>query len=251
MIIYILTYKRSEVKTLRYIPPSWYDRLRLVVQQNDKTLENKYPEVKRCVLPPEIRDIGATRQYLVDHSPEQHIMQLDDDLTISVLRDPGAYNLRDASHEDVDRIFRRMDNNLYRYPHIGACARAEAHIHFKTGERECGRAIRFHAMDTKWFRTHGIDITRVPTIEDYDFILQILRTGTPNLIDCQVYVGDGGSNAEGGCSEIRATVEDGHYARRLAELHPGLVKLVTKTTKGWTRTDVQISWKKAYETALI
>jgi hypothetical protein len=253
MLIYILTYKRPEVRTLKYIPPEWLDRTFLVVQSTDHSLDGKYPEIKRLVLPAHIKNVATTRQYLLDCEGDEDgkMLQLDDDLTIGVLKEQGKYNLRDACPVfDMPDILQRVSNLLDAYPHVGATARNECHLNFDKVTRECGRAIRFHGLN---FRLLPDDIRfdRVPTIEDYDFLLQLLRSGRKNVLDCQTYVGDGGSNAEGGCSEARAEVRDGYYAEMLRSYHPDFVTLVEKVTGEWKRTDVRVQWKKAYESSLI
>lgn len=254
MHIYILTYKRDIVETFKYIPFDWLQRTTVVVQERDKDRLVALP-CRKLVLPDSVRDIGATRQWVIDNATDDKIMQLDDDLTISVLREPGKYYLRDADHKDMRAIFARVSRLLDRYPHVGAAARNEAHLCFDKDIKTCGRAIRFHGFNVPKMRDLRINIDRVPTIEDYDFILQILKKGVENAIDCQVFVGDKGSNLPGGCSEIRAASEDGKWARLLQKHHPQFVTLVEKTTKMpggklWTRTDVRVAWKKAYEYGL-
>lgn len=258
MNIYILTYKRDRIVTPKYIPKQWQHRTTLVVQEGDDALAGQYPELRRLVLPPTVRNVATTRQYILDYDRETgedfsgKLLMLDDDLTIAVLKEPGAYHMRDATHEDMEVVLHRVEELLELYPHVGACARQEAHLRYDKVIAECGRAIRFHGINTDWVHSIGARFDRVNTIEDYDFILQILESGTANVIDCQTFVGDLGSNRGGGCSEARAKAEDGQYARLLQSLHPSFVKLVTKETKVaggkiWCRTDVQVAWKKAYE----
>lgn len=252
--IYILTYKRPRVATLRYFE-GITENVTLVVQDTDRSLADEYPDIARLELPPTIRDVAATRQYIVEHAldrGQEKILQLDDDLTIGVLKEAGKYNLRDAEPMDLMLdILPRIERLLNHYPHVGATARNEVHLNYLDEVKTCARAIRFHGMRPRDFFNLGININRVPTIEDYDFILQLLRKGVENGIDCQTYVGDGGSNAEGGCSEMRAELRDGEAARKLEAFHPGFVKLVEKETKikggVWKRTDVRVSWKKAFE----
>lgn len=254
MLIYILTYKRPEVRTLKYIPPEWLSRTRLVVQPSDRSLFGLYPDVDRFFLPENIKNVATTRQYLLDHGADPEdgkLLQLDDDLTIGVLKEQGKYNLRDACPVfDMPEIIQRVSDLLDAYPHVGATARNECHLNFDKTTRECGRAIRFHGLNRRLI-PETIRFDRVPTIEDYDFLLQLLRSGRKNVLDCQTYVGDGGSNAEGGCSEARAGVKDGHYAEMLKSYHPDFVTLVEKVTGEWKRTDVRVQWKKAYESSII
>jgi len=58
-----------------------------------------------------------------------------------------------------------------------------------------------------------------------------------------------GSNLAGGCSHYRTQEVQEESARKLAELHPGLVSVVKKAAKNWgwaERTDVTVGWKKAF-----
>ena len=64
----------------------------------------------------------------------------------------------------------------------------------------------------------------------------------------------GPSNADGGCSTYRTQKVQTEGALRLNELHPPFVRVVTKMTKaawgGGKRTDVVVSWKRAYEESI-
>jgi hypothetical protein len=65
------------------------------------------------------------------------------------------------------------------------------------------------------------------------------------------------SGATGGCSTYRTAEMQAEAARRLAELHPNFVKVVTKKSKdtstSWKnmkeRVDVIVYWRKALESA--
>ncbi len=87
-------------------------------------------------------------------------------------------------------------------------------------------------------------------MEDFDVQLQLLKRGLGNA--CLYYWAQGQSktNAPGGCSLWRTHEVHEAAARRLAELHPGLVRLRQKANKtdagGFgTRMEVTIAWKKA------
>jgi hypothetical protein len=83
--------------------------------------------------------------------------------------------------------------------------------------------------------------------------LQLLRAGYPNAVITEFVHNQAGSNTEGGCSAYRDAKMMESSARKLAKLHPGFVKVVTKETKtswgGGERVDVQIAWKKALASA--
>jgi hypothetical protein len=87
-------------------------------------------------------------------------------------------------------------------------------------------------------------------MEDFDVALSLLTKGYENAIINTVAHNQKGSGAVGGCSVWRTPQVQAQAALKLAELYPGIVKVVEKTTKtawgGGTRTDVTIQWKAAY-----
>jgi hypothetical protein len=89
-------------------------------------------------------------------------------------------------------------------------------------------------------------------MEDFDVTLQLLTKGFSNFNISTIIQGQGSSNAAGGCSTYRDAQRQAEGAHGLAALHPEFVRVRTKKTNwsGWgsaERTDVTISWKKAYE----
>jgi len=250
MKIYIPTYKRDVVRTLRYIPPEWMERTSIVVEERDEKRIRKADVRCNKIVVPEGRSkhIGDTRQYILDLTRENKIMFLDDDITIQVLKNPGRHNLREANFGDFRLLLNRLEYLLDLYPLVGASARNEAHLDFNKRFQINARIIRWLGVDVSFARRNNICFNRVPTSEDYDFHLQILRRGVQTVKDCTAFVGDGGSNRPGeGCYETHSHYADGESQKIIQSLHPDFVKLVTKTGSGWTRTDVQVQWKKAYQ----
>lgn len=250
MKIYICSYKRDKVQTLRYIPESRLEDTYVVVQERDQDRLKDLP-VDKIVLPDSIRDISSTRQFLLDTTEGKQI-QLDDDITVAVLRDPRRYNLVDCSPEQLEPHLQEIEGLLDWYPIMGCTARNEAHLSYARRITEVGRHIRFHAINTDVVNDLGVRFDRVTLAEDYDFILQLLEKGRPNAIYNQLFVGDNGSNSEGGCKDLRESIDLFAEATSFQSLHPeGIVKVVEKTTKTkdgeWTRPDVRIQWKKAFE----
>jgi hypothetical protein len=87
--------------------------------------------------------------------------------------------------------------------------------------------------------------------EDLDMTLQLLRAGESNIVTYHWAQGQRSAGAAGGLSGSRTLEDQDRTARKLAELHPGLVKLRTKTNKSGEmageRTEVTIFWKRALE----
>lgn len=81
--------------------------------------------------------------------------------------------------------------------------------------------------------------------EDFHLALSVYRAGRQSY---QVYdwcVAPGSYGAPGGCSSERTTAASDAAALKLAELHPGFVKVVDKSYKGHPRKEVVVQWKKA------
>lgn len=149
-------------------------------------------------------------------------------------------------------MLRTIEGLLDEYAHVGVSAR-EGNNRAGEGDapllQENTRTYRVLAYQTDMFLSveHG----RVRVMEDFDVNLQLLRQGHKNA--CLFYWAQGQkmTNAPGGCSTWRTHEVHEESARRLAELHPGLVSLREKHNKtdadGFgTRTEVTIQWKRAY-----
>lgn len=113
------------------------------------------------------------------------------------------------------------------------------------------RTLRVLAYRTRDFLSveHG----RVEVMEDFDVNLQLLRRGLSNVCSFWYSQGQRGTGAKGGCSDYRTEEVQDAAARRLAELHPGFVRLRQKKNVSGglrERTEVTISWKKAAEDGL-
>jgi hypothetical protein len=92
------------------------------------------------------------------------------------------------------------------------------------------------------------ELGRIETREDMDVALQLLRRGHPNAVCHTFVVGQEGAGyaASGGCTGQRTTEASNRDAHRLAELHPGYVRVVERDYKSSVpRAEVVCSWAKA------
>ena len=149
-------------------------------------------------------------------------------------------------------MFTVMERTLDEYAHVGVNAREGGNrrpekVLFNT------RMLRVLGFNREMFHNVGARFDRNIVMEDFDVSLTLLRAGYPSVVLNKWVQGQGSSNAAGGCSIYRTMEVQAEGAKRLKELHPEFVSLVTKTTKGaWngqTRTDVMIQWKKAFESS--
>lgn len=141
---------------------------------------------------------------------------------------------------------------MSQYAHVGLSAR-QGNNHESQPVAECRRMFNAYIYDLERVRAAGVTPGRLPVMEDFDLTLQLLRKGLPNAVIYRWCWNQPGSNAPGGCSQYRTAEMQASAAARLAELHPGLVRVVDKETANWQgmhkRKDVTIYWKKAYEQA--
>lgn len=258
--IYIPSYRRADIKLAQVLcllprnlgvtvvvrPEEEHDYKRLCHDQ----LGNMSMEVLPIGQPGVLR----TRNAILDEATrrgESHVAILDDDINFLIRRDDHAYHLRGATEAEVRQMFQEIDETLEEYVHIGVSGR-EGNNRVLEDAVENTRMMRFVALDLEVLNKHQIRY-RLENREDFDLTLQLLTLGYPNLVYYKYAQGQKNSGMEGGLSgsPVRTADAMAANAHELAELWPGLVKVVEKTTKtsfgGGTRTDVVIYWKKAYE----
>lgn len=251
--------------TLREFTPAMRKGASLVVQHAQR---DAYAPVakelgtKLLVLPPGIDKLSPTRQWLLENAEKDKFAMMDDDLFFAVRIDQVKFRVfnsltpAQARKRNVEHMMGMVADMLDDYVHAGILDRSGANRTTDEPYVTVKRMMRFLAYRKKAVLKTGARFDRLPTKQDFDMTLQLLRAGLPNAV-LTTYVQDqrGGSNTAGGCSVYRTekTAEEASHA--LAALHPGYVKVVEKTTKsGWfdkgqpgTRVDVQIAWKKAYD----
>lgn len=249
------------------LPQAMQDHVWLVVPagEGDAYLEamvrEDMPWVVVVETPPEIVGIGPTRHWIGQHAEQEgadKFVMMDDDIDFLVRRSPEHWQLEAQTPEQTLDMFAAIEHYL--------CAHASVGISSREGNNQCGvggpddpnmvnvatRVMRFFGCRTRdWLEMeHG----RVTVMEDFDLQLQLLRAGRSNC--CLSYWANGQkqTNSPGGCSTYRDRETQDASARRLAELHPGFVRLRQKENKTdreglGTRTEVVIAWKKAAASA--
>lgn len=259
MRIYIPTARRGPARqhTVFSLGPELVEKYRvtLVVPPNEADAMELDPrlhgaEVFACEA--QARGIGTTRQAILDQADDDpHVLMLDDDLTGWAWRpDPEVGKYVSASKEQIAAGLALVDDLLHVYGHGGIGPRQLANQRSRI-DYNC-RQFRALAYDRDVLREAGVKF-RLPVMEDFDVALQLLRRGHHSFQVNQLVQDQLAANLDGGCSTYRTAEVQREAARRLAALHPGLVKVVTVTPKHgvgmWAeRTDVRISWKKALET---
>jgi hypothetical protein len=208
------------------------------------------------VLPPGILTIAPTRQYILDNlvGEDEPFCMVDDDLLFFKRRDDDRTKLRDLQSGELLHAFIEMERILRgcedsRVAHVGFAAREGANRNTEEYLYNT-RIMRVLGYSSGPLKEHGIRFDEMEVMEDFHVALSLLERGYDNMVMNEfAHNQAGGSGAVGGCSHFRTPELQAANAHKLAELHPGVVKVTKKVTKGaWgggERTDVTVYWKKA------
>ena len=203
---YILSAGRPNTQpTWEALPQSVRDFTRVVIQQKERELYGEFIEEfpdNYLILPVDIDRISPTRQYLLDHCQSEKLIMLDDDLTFSYRKTLSSVKLTPQTPQEVERMFSDINYTLDSYSHVAVSTR-EGNNRVQESVKEVGRALRFHAMVAPVVRQNA-RFDRIEFKQDFDYTLQMLRAGYPNLIFYNYAHNQPGSNKPGGCSTYRS-----------------------------------------------
>ncbi len=261
--IVIPSYRRMpRQSTLGYLPPSVLSRTWLVIDDEDAKLIPLYDtrDVNILIHPPEIDSIAKKRAFIIRHfgvadrgvEHQRKIVMFDDDLRFSVRVSNLDVRLRQATHVDLEDQLTLLEEQLESYAHCGWSMRQGNNTKREGGWSQNARMCYVLAYDCGLLVTmenrKEIELGRIETREDMDLTLQLLRAGFDNIVNYDIAADQvGGYAAKGGCSSQRTLESSNADAYRLAELHPGLVKVVDKVYEGsLSRKEVIVQWKKAF-----
>jgi hypothetical protein len=194
--------------------------------------------------------IAMTRQWCAEQAGnDKHFCMMDDDLGFLIRKAPGDWHLRGQEPEETKRMVGYIEHLLLKgYGAVGVSPR-EGNNRFDKCPNINTRLIRVLAFNTAEFLAceHG----RVPVMEDFDVLLQLLRRGVPNAMTVNFAQGQKQTQEAGGCSDYRSHKLHAAAAEKLAELHEPFVRLRMKKNRSGgefgTRKEVTIYWKKAYD----
>lgn len=189
-----------------------------------------------------VAGISAARQWILDHTDDEKVLMLDDDLSSWALRSGDGRYLKSTSAPAV--AFEQIEDLLGNYAHAGI-----GHRQFANGKplyAHCERMLRALGYRADVLKAAGIRYT-LPLMEDFEMTLRLLTRGFANAVYYGVVQDQAMSGAPGGCTAIRTLELHNQCAEKLAEMFPQYVK--TKQVEGWElgiRTDVSVQWKRAY-----
>lgn len=257
MIIYIPTRNRPRQITATFIPVKWRARTVFVAPTSDLQHLKRFLDQGFQFMPyDKPPGISAKRQWILERSTDPKICMFDDDLNFCARMVFDQPALRPAEPPDMYRILEELESMLTTYAHGSVSIRA-GNNRLSGMTEYVTRALRAHAYRADILKKHNVRFDRVLAMQDFDVTLQLLRKGYKNFLITRYCQDQPASGAKGGCSTYRTAQVHAEAAKALAALHPEFVKVVEKTTKaawggdgfGTTRTDVRVSWAKAYASA--
>jgi len=208
------------------------------------------PEGFEVIAIPDEYRISDIRQSILTGWGGRHLV-LDDDLALYVREEVGSAKLVTAELVDVETLIEDIVTLMDAGVAHGAVSAREGNNRVEEDIVYNTRAIRANFYDADIVRKLSFDYRDVIIREDFHLTLTLLKAGYRNAVIYKYAHNQAGSNTEGGCSRFRTHEMMEEQAHKLADLHPGFVKVVEKKTKsswgGGSRVDVRISWKKAFE----
>lgn len=252
------------INTRNRLDRQWtYDHLKEVPKLNPvlvcpkDEVEGHLAANRRAMARPEsCHNLSETRQWLLEICPSKIMILVDDDLDFFIRKNKETFHLRRAGAGDLREMFRRINTYITQdnIKHLGLDMR-QGNNHHAIPYVDVGRACSFLAYDVDFLRENDIRFDNFPLMQDFDVCLTLLKMGFPNRIITEFcYNERGGSNAMGGVSDYRSNALIANTAYALSRRHDPFVKVVTKKSKsGWKgmeeRVDVNVQWKKAYESS--
>jgi len=254
--LYIPTYQRgTALTTLASLHPRLLEKVVIVIRETESSVWENSPYQ---ILKTDVLGIAATRQFILDHTKEEHVCLVDDDLRFAKRFDNESRVYLDQRIENQHLYSLQAYNQLRAWllegiVHCGLTSR-EGNNRTPLPHMDNTRSMRVLAFNAPIVKDAGVRFDRVALMEDFDFTLQLLRMHHSNRIST-LYMSSPAntSNSPGGCSEYRAPAVQAEAAHTLKKLHPDFVTVVTKKTKtAWKnaftgkRVDVRIALKKAF-----
>jgi len=244
--------RASRQITLEQLPDSVLGFTHLVIPSAEEKAYSVWKDrANLWLIPDEIKGISQTRKYMVENCKTRYIAMIDDDMSYFRRDDMSSPKLKkiEARSQEMMDLLVFWYGLLMKYVHVGLSAR-QGNNRESREVVECRRMFNAYMYDKDTVLKAGVILGRLPVMEDFDLTLQLLKKGYPNAMIYKWCWNQGASNLPGGCSQYRTNQMQEEAAIKLAELHPGYVKLVKKQSRNWigmeTRTDVTIYWNKAY-----
>lgn len=249
--------------TLQNLPVELHASTVLVASLKEEAaaLKKMYPKVKVLTAP--VDSIAQKRHWIMKNI-KGHVIQLDDDLTFSArcaMRDRtwdgqgwkgtnGPFLAKATStqiQEGFARVFELLEQG---WGMVGLSPRLNNN-RVEAATSCPARVMYAFGVNGDLYRQHKLNFAELECREDFNIALRMLRNGHAVGTLNELAVDQRAFGAEGGASSERTMERSNAEAERLAELHPGLVRLTRKEyVSSIPRVEVVVSWRKAMEEGL-
>ena len=250
MHIYIPTMRRPRLQyTLNQLKAESPYSIILAVPEDEVAEYTKCnPGASILAVPLTVQRIAATRMHIMEHSTDNKVLMMDDDLTFAVRRLDEPEKFRNPEPGELAEMLHAVDDLLNDYAHVGIATR-EGGNRNTAPVLHCTRSPRVIGYQKDTFFGEGVDFTNSYTMDDFEAALHLLTRGYESAVLNTFVQNQKGSGTAGGAATYRDLQMCADSANKLQSRYPQFVKTVQKTTKtawgGATRTDVIVQWKKA------
>lgn len=216
-----------------------------MVVETEEEVDKFFRNGQHCIVSG-VSGIGPARQWILDNSPDNKVVMLDDDLSSWAMRNLDG---RFTKNIDAPRVaLEWMEQALGHHAHAGIGHRQFANN--KPIEMYNDRMLRAVGYRKDLLDHIGARYT-FPLMEDFEMTLKLLTRGLENIIYYGVVQDQVKSGAPGGCSGMRTPELQEKCARALHAMFPDFVTLKYTESGGMGyRLDVSVQWKKAYKYGL-
>lgn len=202
--------------------------------------------------PDELQGLPLAMEYALDLVPDGSTPIVFDDDLVLYNRFDGTSRLPRNKPSETQATIRWLLDAAKTHGHA-TISPTQFNNHVPEDTRAVVAARSVLAFDIDVLRRERIGIARVPSKNDYDITLQLLRKGYANICSytmCHKQVA--GPTLPGGCTPYRDDALHAKASNLLKTLHPDFVRVVEKRKPEWPfpRMDVVVSWNKAYESGL-
>lgn len=242
--------RTDQQRTFSFLPPELRAFTDIVCPAKEIKFFNEWRnDVNAIAQPDPEMTITKKRAWIMEEwhrRGHDKIVMLDDDLEWFVRIKEGDWHLRYVTPKDMVYWFSELANKLGKeIPHAGFGPR-QGNNRVEPGWASPGRQMYVLGYFLPVV-LQECELGRIENREDMDVTLQLLRKGYPNEI-CHTITASqyGYARGTGGCDGQRTINQANDDANRLAELHPGYVRVVQKEYKASIpRLEVVCSWAKA------
>jgi hypothetical protein len=235
--------------TLRSLPDEWRKCTTLVCPKLEALRLRLLDEQVEIVVQPDANwTIAQKRKWILlewYRAGYDKIVMFDDDLTFATRKAEGDTGLRPIAGDELGAEIQRLEEKLGpEYPHVGFGPRL-MNNQMAAGWKSPSRMM-YSLCYYLPIVVRECELGRIETREDMDLTLQLLRKGYPNAVWNATVNEQSQYDAPGGATDERTIARSNADAHRLAELHPGYVRVQNKDyTTSVPRKEVVCYWARA------